>query len=240
MGEIDELEARFLAAIAADPGDREARAVYADWLDERGDPRGEYLRLEAELHSIPPRLATLAGAISPAWIARVGRRYDLVLTVTGPNKIAAIKAVRAVTGLGLKDAKDLVEAVRPDAPQLLTSGLDLAETKRHELEFVGIGARVVVHGHHAKEQLPSLVSAITPATSTVRVVLVGVLPHCRIQAVKLVRDTVPTFTLTTAVELVDRVIAGTPTTIVVAFELHRAGELARAFAGVGELAFEPT
>src|SRR5262245_23761249 len=37
-------EDAFIQAILADPGDNAARLVYADWLDERGDPRAEYLR----------------------------------------------------------------------------------------------------------------------------------------------------------------------------------------------------
>jgi uncharacterized protein (TIGR02996 family) len=44
----------FLAAIAADPHDRLPRLVYADWLDERDDPRGELVRLEDGLLDIPP------------------------------------------------------------------------------------------------------------------------------------------------------------------------------------------
>jgi uncharacterized protein (TIGR02996 family) len=39
-------DSQFLAAIAADPRDAALRQVYADWLEERGDPRGEFIRLE--------------------------------------------------------------------------------------------------------------------------------------------------------------------------------------------------
>ena len=56
-------EAAFLAAIAAEPADDTRRLVYADWLDERGDPRGEYLRLELQLHEIPARLAVLLNEV---------------------------------------------------------------------------------------------------------------------------------------------------------------------------------
>jgi uncharacterized protein (TIGR02996 family) len=41
----EDVEKEFLDAITRNPEDEEARAVYADWLEERGDPRGEYLRL---------------------------------------------------------------------------------------------------------------------------------------------------------------------------------------------------
>jgi uncharacterized protein (TIGR02996 family) len=52
----------FLAAIRADPDDDTARLVYADWLDERGDVRGEWLRVQCELARMPqsdPRHAPL-------------------------------------------------------------------------------------------------------------------------------------------------------------------------------------
>jgi uncharacterized protein (TIGR02996 family) len=42
-------DAEFLHAILADPDSTEPRLVYADWLDERGDPRGEFIRLQMEL-----------------------------------------------------------------------------------------------------------------------------------------------------------------------------------------------
>jgi uncharacterized protein (TIGR02996 family) len=45
----------FLAAVLADPGDPGPRLVYADWLDEGGDPRGAWLRLAVE----PPKLAAI-------------------------------------------------------------------------------------------------------------------------------------------------------------------------------------
>lgn len=46
-------EADLLAAVLAAPQDQQARLVYADWLEERGDPRADYLRLELELQSLP-------------------------------------------------------------------------------------------------------------------------------------------------------------------------------------------
>ena len=44
----------FLAAIAAAPLDSLPKLVYADWLDERNDPRGELVRLDQELLTTPP------------------------------------------------------------------------------------------------------------------------------------------------------------------------------------------
>ena len=61
--------------------------------------------------------------------------FEVVLTGAGDNKIAVIKAVRAITGLGLKDAKDLVEG----APKPLKDSVskDEAEEMKKQLEEAG-------------------------------------------------------------------------------------------------------
>jgi uncharacterized protein (TIGR02996 family) len=69
-------EAAFIQAILANPGDITSRLVYADWLEERGDPeslrRAEYIRIECELDGLParnarrPRLRARLRAISRA------------------------------------------------------------------------------------------------------------------------------------------------------------------------------
>ncbi|ALS97275.1 50S ribosomal protein L7/L12 [Lacimicrobium alkaliphilum] len=61
--------------------------------------------------------------------------FDVVLTEVGGNKVSVIKAVRAATGLGLKEAKDAVEA----APKAIKEGVskDDAEALKKELEEAG-------------------------------------------------------------------------------------------------------
>lgn len=61
--------------------------------------------------------------------------FEVVLAATGDNKIAVIKAVRTITGLGLKDAKDLVEG----APKPLKDSVskDEAEEMKKQLEEAG-------------------------------------------------------------------------------------------------------
>jgi len=61
--------------------------------------------------------------------------FDLVLTGFGDNKVAVIKAVRSITGLGLKEAKDAVEG----APSALKEGIskDEAEAAKKQLEEAG-------------------------------------------------------------------------------------------------------
>ncbi len=50
------IEAGFIQALREDPHDDETRLIYADWLDERGDPRGEFLRVQVELANGVPDL----------------------------------------------------------------------------------------------------------------------------------------------------------------------------------------
>jgi uncharacterized protein (TIGR02996 family) len=74
----------FLRAVADDPADETTRLVYADWLDERDDPRGEYIRLQVEIERTAPhtdryvalrtRLKALRGPIDSAWKEAMGYR----------------------------------------------------------------------------------------------------------------------------------------------------------------------
>ena len=64
--------------------------------------------------------------------------FDVVLKETGANKIAVIKVVRDVTGLGLKEAKDLVEG----APKTVKEGAEKAEAEEIKAKFVEAGAVV--------------------------------------------------------------------------------------------------
>ena len=64
--------------------------------------------------------------------------FDVVLTETGSNKIAVIKEVRTITGLGLKEAKDLVEA----APKPLKQGVAKTEAEEIKKSLEAAGAKV--------------------------------------------------------------------------------------------------
>ena len=63
--------------------------------------------------------------------------FDLVLAEVGSNKIAVIKEVRTITGLGLKEAKDLVEA----APKPLKQGIAKAEAEEMKKSLEAAGAK---------------------------------------------------------------------------------------------------
>ena len=66
--------------------------------------------------------------------------FDVVMTSFGGNKVAVIKAVRAITGLGLKEAKDTVEG----APATIKEGLskDEAEDLKKQLEEAGASVEI--------------------------------------------------------------------------------------------------
>lgn len=76
-----------------------------------------------------------AGAAAPAEAQEEKTEFSVELTATGENKIGVIKVVREVTELGLKDAKDLVEA----APKMVKEKIkkELAEEIKKKLEEAG-------------------------------------------------------------------------------------------------------
>ena len=64
--------------------------------------------------------------------------FDVVMTSFGEKKVAVIKAVRGATGLGLKEAKELVEA----APKAVKEGLEKAEAEALKAELEAAGATI--------------------------------------------------------------------------------------------------
>ena len=84
----------------------------------------------------------VAGAAAPAAAAAVEEKteFDVVLTAAGASKLNVIKAVRSITGLGLKEAKDMVEG----APQTVKSGVSKEEAEKVAAELKEAGASVEV------------------------------------------------------------------------------------------------
>lgn len=80
-------------------------------------------------------VAAPAAAAAPA---EVKDSFDVILTAAGENKVSVIKAVRAVTTLGLKEAKDLVEG----APQTVKEGVPKADAEKMKKELEAAGAKV--------------------------------------------------------------------------------------------------
>jgi large subunit ribosomal protein L7/L12 len=80
------------------------------------------------------------GAAAAAPAAEEKTEFTVVLTVTGANKINVIKAVREVTSLGLKEAKDLVDG----APKAIKEGVSKEEAEAIRKKFTDAGATVEV------------------------------------------------------------------------------------------------
>ena len=83
----------------------------------------------------PLAVAAAGGGAAPAEAAEEKTSFDVVLTNAGGQKIQVIKVVRAITGLGLKEAKDLVDS----APKPVKEGIaqDEADSIKAQLEEAG-------------------------------------------------------------------------------------------------------
>jgi len=82
----------------------------------------------------------MAGPAAAAAPAEEQTEFTVVLKATGEKKVEVIKAVRAITGLGLKEAKDLVEG----APQTVKEGVSKEESEKLKKDLEAAGATVEV------------------------------------------------------------------------------------------------
>ena len=78
------------------------------------------------------------GGGAAAAVVEEQTEFNVMLMEAGPNKVSAIKAVREITGLGLKEAKDLVEA----APKAVKEGLSKADAEVVKKKLEEAGAKV--------------------------------------------------------------------------------------------------
>ena len=85
-----------------------------------------------------PVMVAGAGGAAAAAPAEEKTEFNVVLTDAGANKINTIKEVRAITGLGLKEAKDLVEG----APKEVKGGVPKAEAEEIKKKLEAAGAKV--------------------------------------------------------------------------------------------------
>ena len=86
----------------------------------------------------PVAVAAAPGAGGGEAAAEEKSEFDVVLAEAGSNKIAVIKEVRTITGLGLKEAKDLVEG----APKPLKQGVAKADAEEMKKTLEAAGAKV--------------------------------------------------------------------------------------------------
>ena len=88
----------------------------------------------------PVAVAAAGGAGAAAVVEEEKTEFDVILADAGANKINVIKEVRAITGLGLKEAKDLVEA----APKAVEEGVNKVEAADLKKKLEDAGAKVDV------------------------------------------------------------------------------------------------
>ena len=96
--------------------------------------------LEAEfgVSAAPVAVAAVGGAAAP--VVEEKTEFDVILTSFGSSKLGVIKAVREVTGLGLKEAKELVEG----CPKTLKEGVSKDEAEKIKADLTAAGATVEV------------------------------------------------------------------------------------------------
>ncbi len=82
----------------------------------------------------------VAVAAAPTEAAAEQTEFEVILTATGDKKLDVIKEVRALTGLGLKESKDLVEG----APKTLKTDVSKSEAEEIKKKLVAVGATVEV------------------------------------------------------------------------------------------------
>ena len=98
----------------------------------------ELISAMEEKFGVSAAAAAVAVAAGPAEAAEEKTEFDVILAEAGANKVAVIKAVRGATGLGLKEAKDLVES----APATVKERISKAEADALKKELEEAGAKV--------------------------------------------------------------------------------------------------
>ena len=96
--------------------------------------------VSAAAAAMPMAAAGAGAAAAAAPVAEAQTEFTVVLEAAGEKKINVIKAVREVTSLGLKEAKDLVEG----APQTIKDGVSKEEADKIKKVFEDAGAKVTV------------------------------------------------------------------------------------------------
>ena len=100
----------------------------------------ETFGVSAAAAAVAAPVAAAGVAVKPAAAAEEKTEFDVILQASGGNKINVIKVVREVTALGLKEAKDLVEA----APKAVKEGVSKEEAETIKQKLSDAGATVEV------------------------------------------------------------------------------------------------
>jgi uncharacterized protein (TIGR02996 family) len=122
----------FLAAIAANRADDLPRLIYADWLEDQGDPRCEFLRAKCS----QDRAAAAKVRVDAEWELAVARQIGMEVVDGGDRCLDVIKRVKELTRLSLMDVKRLAGLPRPTRFHV-TPDLQQALAFKASLEEVG-------------------------------------------------------------------------------------------------------
>ena len=98
----------------------------------------DFVKALEEKFGVTAAVAVAAAPVAAAAAVEEQTEFDVVLTGFGDNKVAVIKTVRGITGLGLKEAKDAVEGV----PTVLKEGIPKAEAEDIKKQLLEAGATV--------------------------------------------------------------------------------------------------
>ena len=97
----------------------------------------EFLKSEYGLEPAAAAVVVSAGGDGPA-VVEEKTSFNVILKAGGPNKLAVVKIVKELTGLGLKEAKDLVDG----APKPVKEGIDKATAEELKTKLTEAGAEV--------------------------------------------------------------------------------------------------
>ncbi|MGC9491870.1 50S ribosomal protein L7/L12 [Vibrio genomosp. F10] len=100
----------------------------------------ELIEAMEEKFGVSAAAAVVAGGAAGGEAAAEQTEFDVILASVGANKVQVIKAVRGATGLGLKEAKGLVDS----APAALKEGVDKAEAEALKATLEEVGATVEI------------------------------------------------------------------------------------------------
>ncbi len=135
------MEESLIQEILKQPEHEPARLVYADWLEERGDARAEFLRKECKLfnlrfdHSdaleIKNRLIELNDELDQAWLKRIATQYDVWLKESWTQTLLAANVIRSLSQLFLQNIISLANASNMigRAPCRVVKGLSLTQAE---------------------------------------------------------------------------------------------------------------
>ncbi|MBB5020482.1 large subunit ribosomal protein L7/L12 [Chitinivorax tropicus] len=93
-----------------------------------------------EKFGVSAAAVAVAGPAAGPAVVEEKTEFDVILTAAGDNKVGVIKVVRAVTGLGLKEAKDLVDG----APKTVKEGANKADAESIKKQLEEAGAKVEI------------------------------------------------------------------------------------------------